>query len=45
VIANGVQWANSDFPRALPTLLRYDTEDFFNGQGYQGAIKSEHDGD
>ena len=38
VIANGVQWAASDFPRAMPTLLRYDTDDFFNGRGYQGAI-------
>jgi trehalose utilization protein len=40
VIANGVQWAASDFPRAMPTLLRYDIEDFFNGKGYGGAIKA-----
>jgi trehalose utilization protein len=40
VIANGVRWAASDFPRALPTLLRYETEDFFNGKGYGGAIKA-----
>jgi trehalose utilization protein len=40
VIANGVTWARSDRPeRAYPTLLRYDTEDFFNGQGYQGPLK------
>jgi hypothetical protein len=43
VIANGVGWARSDRPeRALPTLLRYETEDFYNGHGYAGAIKS-HD--
>ena len=43
VIANGVQWAKSVRPgRALPTLLRYDTEDFFNGHGYAGPIES-HD--
>jgi trehalose utilization protein len=40
VIANGVTWARSDRPaRSYPTLLRYDTEDFFNGQGYQGPLK------
>jgi trehalose utilization protein len=43
VIANGVQWAASDFERAMPTLLRYDIEDFFNGQGYGGAIKAKDD--
>ncbi|MCT9625994.1 ThuA domain-containing protein [Pseudarthrobacter equi] len=41
VIANGVQWAKTERPeRTKPTLLRYDTEDFYNGQGYQGAIQS-----
>ncbi|WP_237759942.1 ThuA domain-containing protein [Arthrobacter alpinus] len=39
VISNGVQWAKTLRPeRAEPVLLRYDTEDFYNGQGYQGAI-------
>ena len=37
VIANGVAWARSDRPeRTIPTLLRYETEDFFNGHGYTG---------
>jgi trehalose utilization protein len=41
VIANGVAWAHSDRPggRSYPTLLRYETEDFFNGQGYQGPLE------
>jgi trehalose utilization protein len=39
VIANGVAWVKSDRPRALPTLLRYDTDDFFNGHGYTGPIE------
>jgi trehalose utilization protein len=39
VIANGVAWARSDRPeRSYPTLLRYETEDFFNGQGYTGPL-------
>ncbi len=39
VIANGVAWARSQRPeRAVPTLLRYDIEDFFNGHGYTGPI-------
>ena len=29
VIANGVAWAHCDRPPALPTLLRYETNDFF----------------
>ena len=42
VIANGVEWAVSDrTERNVPTLLRYDTEDFFNGQGYRGPIDPE----
>ena len=46
VIANGVEWAHSDRPdRAIPTLLRYDTEDFFNGQGYTGPIEEHPDED
>lgn len=44
VIANGVAWARSDRPeRALPTLLRYETEDFFNGHGYTGPIEEPAD--
>jgi trehalose utilization protein len=44
VIANGVAWAASDRPnRALPTLLRYETGDFFNGRGYQGAMSNRAD--
>lgn len=39
VIANGVEWARTDRPeRTSPVLLRYETEDFYNGQGYQGAM-------
>jgi trehalose utilization protein len=40
VIANGVAWVKSDRPRALPTLLRYETDDFFTGHGYTGPIES-----
>jgi trehalose utilization protein len=41
VIANGVQWVRSDLPqRTIPTLLRYDTDDFFNGHSYAGPIES-----
>ncbi len=44
VIANGVAWARTVRPeRAVPTLLRYETGDFFNGQGYQGAIEEPAD--
>ena len=32
----------SDRPRTLPTLLRYETDDFFNGHGYTGPIEA-HD--
>ncbi len=40
VIANGVEWVHSDRPdRAIPTLLRYDAGDFFNGQAYVGPIE------
>jgi trehalose utilization protein len=43
VIANGVSWVNSDRPeRAVPVLLRYETNDFFNGHGYTGPIEA-HD--
>jgi trehalose utilization protein len=44
VIANGVAWAQTVRPeRAVPTLLRYETGEFFNGQGYQGAIEEAAD--
>ncbi|TDW65803.1 ThuA domain-containing protein [Kribbella pratensis] len=44
VIANGVKWARTDLPeRALPTLLRYETDDFFNGHGYSGPIEEPAD--
>ena len=39
VIANGVEWAVSDRPeRAHPTLLRYETGEFFHGKSYAGPI-------
>ena len=38
MIANGVAWVRNDRPRALPTLLRYETGDFFHGHGYTGPI-------
>ncbi|WP_043640322.1 ThuA domain-containing protein [Nonomuraea candida] len=39
VISNGVEWAAGDpARRALPTLLRYETGDFFNGHDYRGAM-------
>ncbi|WP_369052729.1 ThuA domain-containing protein [Kineococcus terrestris] len=42
VIANAVEWAVTVRPeRTMPTLLRYDTDDFFNGHGYQGALGAE----
>ena len=42
VISNGVQWARSVRPdREAPTLLRYDIDDFYNGQHYRGAIEAD----
>ncbi|MFE7407712.1 ThuA domain-containing protein [Isoptericola sp. NPDC057559] len=42
VIANAVGWAVTVRPeRTAPTLLRYDTEDFYGGQGYGGALSDE----
>ena len=39
VISNAVGWAVTVRPeRADPVLLRYDTENFYNGHGYQGAL-------
>jgi trehalose utilization protein len=41
VIANGVEWAKTDRPeRTSHVLLRYETEDFYNGQGYKGAMNN-----
>ncbi|MEA5454030.1 ThuA domain-containing protein [Sinomonas sp. JGH33] len=38
VIANGVEWALTDRPeRAYPTLLQYDTGEFFHGVDYSHA--------
>jgi trehalose utilization protein len=43
VIANGVEWVAPARPApALPTLLRYDTGDFFNGHGYEGPLDPAH---
>ena len=42
VIANGVEWARTVRPeRQVPTLLRYDREDFFAGHGYEGALRAD----
>jgi trehalose utilization protein len=42
VISNAVEWAVTVRPeRTDPVLLRYDIEDFYNGQGYQGALDPE----
>ncbi|WP_432483297.1 ThuA domain-containing protein [Kineococcus esterisolvens] len=42
VISNAVEWAVTRRPeRALPTLLRYETEDFYNGHGYRGALRAD----
>jgi hypothetical protein len=39
VIANGVEWALTVRPeRTDPVLLRYETEDFYVGHGYEGAM-------
>ena len=39
VLANGVRWAQTLRPaRAVPVLLLYETEDFYNGRGYEGAL-------
>jgi trehalose utilization protein len=39
VIANGVAWAKTErLERTNPMLLRYETEDFYTGYGYQGAM-------
>lgn len=39
VIANGVEWVRSTrTDRGLPILQRYKTEDFYNGEDYEGAL-------
>ncbi|WP_165063190.1 ThuA domain-containing protein [Marisediminicola senii] len=41
VIANGVEWARTVRPeRAVPVLLRYETEDFYTGRDYTGAMNN-----
>src|SRR5699024_4664989 len=42
VIANGGEWAVNLRPeRSTPTLLRYETEDFYHGHGYEGPLDAE----
>lgn len=42
VISNAVNWAVTHRrQRTTPTLLRYETEDFYTGHGYQGPMRSE----
>lgn len=42
VIANGVEWATPAVAvPAIPTLLRYETGEFFQGHGYLGAMNPE----
>jgi trehalose utilization protein len=41
VISNAVEWCRTDLPtREVPTLLRYETEDFYHGQGYRGPLEN-----
>lgn len=40
VIANGVAWAHTlRATRQSPVLLRYDSEDFWGGESYRGALE------
>ena len=39
VIANGVEWAAPERERDLPTLLRYETGEFFTGHDYAGPLE------
>ncbi|MGI4894751.1 MAG: ThuA domain-containing protein [Janthinobacterium lividum] len=42
VISNAVRWALTVRPeRTEPVLLRYETEDFYTGHGYGGALSVE----
>lgn len=44
VISNAAQWAATYRPeRTTPTLLRYNTEDFYSGHGYQGPVEADCD--
>lgn len=44
VISNAVEWAVTFRPeRTTPTLLRYDTEEFYTGHGYQGPLDDGQD--
>jgi hypothetical protein len=41
VISNAVEWCRTDLPtREVPTLLRYETGDFYHGQGYRGPLEN-----
>src|SRR5699024_10291286 len=43
VIANGVRWAVNLRPeRSTPTLLRYETGEFYHGHDYSGPLDDEH---
>jgi trehalose utilization protein len=39
VIANACEWARATEPRATPTLLRYESGEFFQGADYAGALE------
>jgi trehalose utilization protein len=39
VIANAVGWARPERPRRLPELLRYETDEFFDGRSYAGPLR------
>jgi trehalose utilization protein len=39
VIANGVEWARPERERETPTLLRYESGQFFQGADYEGALE------
>jgi len=39
VIANAVGWARPELARRPPELLRYETDAFFDGKSYTGAIR------
>ncbi len=42
VISNAVEWAVTYRPeRTTPTLLRYETEDFYRGRSYQGPLNDD----
>jgi trehalose utilization protein len=39
VIANGVEWARPERERETPTLLRYESGQYFQGADYEGALE------